>query len=202
MYYDIESEFWKEHFVHLLHKNMVRTNAEKIEFKNIKFQFDDFERKYPELKPQVDFAENYCTWEIFVTPQIKLRLFIHNSVKGSLLEFSDGEYVKIADAKFPYNPFPEIEEFLLHVKEYEQEFDSLLKKSVYDKRQVRIAKEFIKAYLCVKLKKTLNAVWSLEESERGIKLLLECDSRKNEFELSVLNFKSELEKIFSDLLLT
>ena len=45
MYYDIESEFWKEHFVHLLHKNMVRTNAEKIEFKNIKFQFDDLERK-------------------------------------------------------------------------------------------------------------------------------------------------------------
>ena len=78
MYYDIESEFWKEHFVHLLHKNMVRTNAEKIEFKNIKFQFDDFERKYPELKPQVDFAENYCTWEIFVTPKIKLRLFIPN----------------------------------------------------------------------------------------------------------------------------
>ena len=34
MYDDIEADFWKEHFSHVLHKNMVRIDAEKLTFDN------------------------------------------------------------------------------------------------------------------------------------------------------------------------
>ena len=118
MYDDTEADFWKEHFSRLLHKNMMSTDAQRITFDNCAGIIDGFKNRHPELKPDVNFYPTYATFEIFITDTVKLRIFIQNQVKCTLLQFDEGDYVKIVDAKFPYNPFMEIEEFLKQ-EEYE-----------------------------------------------------------------------------------
>ena len=96
---------------------MVRTDAGKLSLIEAEQTFERFSFAHPEIK--ADYSINsdlegkpsFATWEVTVTPEIKFRLFIQNQIKASLLQRRGGEYIKIADAKFPYNPFSEISEF-------------------------------------------------------------------------------------------
>lgn len=145
-YSDSEADFWKEHFVHLQHKNMVRTNAEPLRMADCKSQFEAFAASHPDAKITAEYFPSYCTFEVALTATIKLRLFIQNSIKASMMQKCGPEYIKICDAKFPYNPLPEISEFLQKLPDYLRELEkSLEKKSRSDRRQ-KLALEFIKAY--------------------------------------------------------
>lgn len=150
-YYDSEADFWKEHFVHLQHKNMVRTNAQPLRMADCKAEFDAFKASHPSAKIFTEYFESYCTLEVSLTASIKLRLFIQNNIKASIMQKAGQEYVKICDAKFPYNPLPEIHEFLSKLPEYLKELEeSLVQKSRSERRQ-KLALEFIKAYASIHL---------------------------------------------------
>lgn len=200
MFDNTDSDFWKEIFVHLLHKNMVRTNAEKLSFQNCKSAFESFSFRHPDLSPNVDFSDSYATWEIFVTSEVKLRLFIQSTIKGTLYQYEDGDYTKIADAKFPYDPFPEIEEFLSHVKEYESELNSTKTKKIHTKKQLELSCEFIKAFISEKIKNSAynnSCVWNLEIKNFAIVLTLDDGKEKKSRELSPTSWKPELEKFLN-----
>ena len=110
-YIDNEADFWKEHFVHIQHKNMVRTNAVPLKMADCKAEFEAFLASHPDANITTEYFPSYCTFEVALTSTIKMRLYIQNSIKASMLQKSGNEYIKICDAKFPYNPLPHVQFF-------------------------------------------------------------------------------------------
>ena len=151
-YSDTEADFWKEHFVHLQHKNMVRANALPLHMADCKAEFEAFTASHPDAKISCEYFPSYCTFEVTLTTTIKLRLFIQNNIKASLLQKCGSEYIKICDAKFPYNPLPEISEFLAGLPNYLAELSQSLEKKSRSNRRQKLAQEFIKAYASAHLK--------------------------------------------------
>ena len=151
-YSDTEADFWKEVFVHLQHKNMVRTNAQPLHIQDCKQEFEAFTASHPDAKIFCEYFPSYCTFEVSLTASIKLRLFIQNNIKASILQKAAQEYIKICDAKFPYNPLPEIHEFLEKLPAYLTELEQSLEKKSRSHRRQQLALEFIKAYANTHLK--------------------------------------------------
>lgn len=166
-YIDNEADFWKEHFVHLQHKNMVRTNAQPLHMADCKAEFEAFTASHPDAKISCEYFPSYCTFEVTLTSAIKLRLFIQNTIKGSIMQKAGGDYVKICDAKFPYNPLPEISEFLAKLPDYLTELSKSLEKKSRTHRRQKLALEFIKAYATTHLKQS----FTLKPNEDGTFLL-------------------------------
>ena len=162
-YVDSEADFWKELFVHLQHKNMVRTNAQPLRMADCKAEFDAFAASHPDAKVFCEYFPSYCTFEVNLTATIKLRLFIQNNTKASMLQKCGPEYIKICDAKFPYNPLPEISEFLEKLPEYLRELSQSLENKSRSLRRQKLALEFIKAYASANLKQ----YFTLNPSEDG-----------------------------------
>lgn len=158
-YSDSEADFWKEHFVHLQHKNMVRTNATPLRMKDCKAEFDAFSSSHPDAKISTEYFPSYCTFEVTLTATIKLRLFIQNSIKASIMQKCGPEYIKICDAKFPHNPLPEISEFLANLPNYLTELSQSLENKARSDRRQKLALEFIKAWAAEHLKQafTINS---------------------------------------------
>lgn len=195
MYDDIESNFWKEHFTHLQHKNMVRTNAERLDFEGFLQTAQKFTEDYAEYNPSYDNNGSYITWEASVTDTIKIRLFFQYQIKGSLMQQQGNDFVKIADAKFPYNPFPEILEFLKRKDSYIEELQNLKKSNLQENIKTKISGEFIKAYLERKFSGQSAVYWTLVPAENGFILKLTKDSVEKEFNLSYMDFASEINTI-------
>ena len=151
-YIDNEADFWKEHFVHLQHKNMVRTNAVPLKMADCKAEFESFAATHPDAKITTEYFPSYCTFEVALTATIKLRLYIQNSIKASMMQKCGPEYIKICDAKFPYNPLPEISEFLSKLPEYLKELEQSLQNKARSARRQKLALEFIKAYASIHIK--------------------------------------------------
>ena len=151
-YSDTEADFWKEHFVHLQHKNMVRANALPLHMADCKAEFEAFTASHPDAKISCEYFPSYCTFEVTLTTTIKLRLFIQNNIKASLMQKCGPEYIKICDAKFPYNPLPEISEFLAGLPNYLAELSQSLEKKSRSNRRQKLAQEFITAYASAHLK--------------------------------------------------
>lgn len=191
---DLEADFWKEHFVHLLHKNMIRTNAKILTLEEIPQVFENFSLQHPEYQIEFHIEKTYATWEVFVTKSIKLRLFIQNQIKASLLQKNGNDFIKIADAKFPYNPFYEISEFLSNKDKFDVELSQKKEENSKKQRKMQIAKEFIKANLKEKYKNNPEIFWTLKDDENEkIKLILQKDNKSQEIILSLENFLSEIE---------
>lgn len=151
-YIDNEADFWKELFVHLQHKNMVRTNAQPLRLADCKDAFEAFAALHPEVNISTEYSDSYCTFEVTLTANIKLRLYIQSAIKGSLMQKNGSDYVKLCDAKFPYNPLPEIDEFLKHLPEYLKDLETTLEYKSRTHRRQKLALEFIKAYASKHLK--------------------------------------------------
>ncbi len=191
---DLEADFWKEHFVHLLHKNMIRTDAKILTLEEIPQVFENFSLQHPEYQIEFHIEKTYATWEVFVTKSIKLRLFIQNQIKASLLQKNGNDFIKIADAKFPYNPFYEISEFLSNKDKFDVELSQKKEENSKKQRKMQIAKEFIKANLKEKYKNNSEILWTLKDDENEkIKLILQKDNKSQEIILSLENFLSEIE---------
>ena len=126
MFDDKESDFWKEQFIHYQHRNMTRVGAQRLSLSEVPQAINEFEKNHPDVVAKTTDNSSYITWETSVTPTVKLRVFFQSQIKLSLLQISDGDPVKICDAKFPYNPFPEIQSFLEHIPQYKKELEQLL----------------------------------------------------------------------------
>lgn len=191
---NLDSDFWKEHFVHLLHKNMIRTNAKILTLEEVPQVFENFSLQHPQYQIEFHIEKTYATWEVFVTKTIKLRLFIQNQIKASLLQKNGNDFIKIADAKFPYNPFYEISEFLSNKDKFDVELSQKKEENSKKQRKMQIAKEFIKAKLKEKYKNNPEICWTLKDDENEtIKLILQKDNKSQECILSLENFLSEIE---------
>ena len=197
-YSDSEADFWKDIFVHLQHNNMVRTGAERLALADVQAAFDRFSLAHPEIAAVSEVKAGSASWEVPVTSTIRLRLFIQNQIKASLLQRQGKDFVKIADAKFPYNPFPEISEFLSRREQYLTELEERIENNQKNARRSKLAANFIKAALQKKFA-TSQQVWHLEEadSEDGFFLILGMPPEEIKIHLTEDNFMQELLHIFA-----
>ncbi len=193
-YSDREADFWKELFVHLQHKNMVRSGAERLSLADLPAAVERFALAHPEITANYEIKASSASWEVPVTSTIRLRLFIQNQIKASLLQRQGSDFVKIADAKFPYNPFPEISEFLSRRDQYEVELNSRLEKASRCDRRTRLACNFIKAALEKKFASSA-LVWHLEKTDSAdypFNLILGQSPNERKIPLTAENFMQEL----------
>ncbi|MBR1639245.1 MAG: hypothetical protein IJ688_07665 [Treponema sp.] len=198
-YQDSEADFWKEIFVHLQHKNMVRPGAERLDFSDVKAAFDRFSLANPQIAAVYEINQTSASWEAPVTSTIRLRLFFQNQIKASLLQRQGSDFVKIADAKFPYNPFPEISEFLSRTDLYQVQLHEKIEKVRKDDRRTKLAEEFIKAALEKKFSPS-KTVWRLEEADSQYQnaafvLVLGSVPAERKIPLSEENFMQEIRSL-------
>lgn len=201
MFDDKESDFWKEQFIHYQHRNMTRVGAQRLSLSEVPQAINEFEKNHPEVVAKTTDNSSYITWETSVTPTVKLRVFFQSQIKLSLLQISDGDPVKICDAKFPYNPFPEIQSFLEHIPQYKKELEQLLKDNMKLSKKQKIAGEFIKAY-AASLIPTDVYLWQLVPEKEGylLKLTEMKTSEEKRISLDLENFKSQIDKEFNNML--
>lgn len=189
-YIDNEADFWKELFVHLQHKNMVRTNAQALRLENCKAAFEEFAGSHPSAKITIEYSDSYCTFEVTLTTNIKLRLYIQSAIKGSLMQKNGSDFIKLCDAKFPYNPLPEIDEFLKHLPEYLKDLENTLENKSRIHRRQKLALEFIKAYAKVHL----NEAHEITVNEDGT-FNLNLPAMSINIQLSEDNFTQKIEEL-------
>ncbi len=196
MFDDKESDFWKEKLNDIQHKNMTRPGAERLVFSDVISEIQKFEDSHPGLSARTTDNTSYITWEIPVTSNVKLRVFFQSQIKVSLMQVSGGDPVKICDAKFPYNPFPEIDAFVKQIPGFQKELDELLKADMKLSKKQKIAGEFIKAYVQEKIPSE-KYIWQVvpENESFFLKLTDAKTSEERKLKLSLENFRQEIEDL-------
>ena len=188
MFDDIESDFWKEQISAMQKNNLLRKDSDRLFMSECEKKFEEFKLLNPELVVETTCSANHCSLEFFVTQDVKLRLFVQNQTKLSFLQRSDGDLIKIADAKFPNNPFKEIEDFLLHRKDLTEQLLQLKETKQIIQKQQNFAAFFIEAYLDKKLGETFQ--WKIQKNRQNLTLQINrINTRNQDF-----SFEVDLEK--------
>ena len=188
MFDDIESDFWKEQISAMQKNNLLRKDSDRLFMSECEKKFEEFKLLHPELVVETTCSANHCSLEFFVTQDVKLRLFEQNQTKLSFLQRSDGDLIKIADAKFPNNPFKEIEDFLLHRKDLTEQLLQLKETKQIIQKQQNFAAFFIEAYLDKKLGETFQ--WKIQKNRQNLSIQINrINTRNQDF-----SFEVDLEK--------
>ncbi len=191
---DNTGEFWRTRFVELQKINMRAAGREKMNMETAPALIKEFEEKNPGVNSKVTVNETNVDWEIILSAELKMRFFVQNQVKGSIMQKVDAGFVKLADAKFFSNPIPEIQDFVEKFSDMQQEFsDWKIQGQKFGKLQ-KITGEFIKAIVMDKIKGQ-NIQWQLETGASNFVLLVEKNGGRKEYQISMADFVSEVEKI-------
>lgn len=191
---DNTGEFWRTRFVELQKINMRTSGRERMNMETAPALIKEFEEKNPGVNSKVTVNETNVDWEIILSAELKMRFFVQNQVKGSIMQKVDAGFVKLADAKFFSNPIPEIQDFVEKFSDMQQEFsDWKIQGQKYGKLQ-KITGEFIKAIVMDKIKGQ-NIQWQLETGASNFVLLVEKNGGRKEYQISMADFVSEVEKI-------
>ena len=184
MFDDIESDFWKEQISAMQKNNLLRKDSDRLFMSECEKKFEEFKLLHPELVVETTCSANHCSLEFFVTQDVKLRLFVQNQTKLSFLQRSDGDLIKIADAKFPNNPFKEIEDFLLHRKDLTEQLLQLKETKQIIQKQQNFAAFFIEAYLDKKLGEIFQ--WKIQKNRQNLSIQINrINTRNQDFSFEV-----------------
>ena len=191
---DNTGEFWRTRFVELQKINMRAAGRERMNMETAPALIKEFEEKNPGVNSKVTVNETNVDWEIILSAELKMRFFVQSQVKGSIMQKVDAGFVKLADAKFYSNPIPEIQDFVEKFSDMQQEFsDWKIQGQKFGKLQ-KITGEFIKAIVMKKIKGQ-NIQWQLETDASNFVLLVEKNGGRKEYQISMADFVSEVEKI-------
>ena len=184
MFDDIESDFWKEQISVMQKNNLLRKDSEKLYMFDCENKFEEFKLLHPEIVIETTCSANYCSLEFFVTQDVKLRLFVQNQIKISFLQRSDGDLIKIADAKFPNNPFIEIEKFLSRKMDVNKQLLKIKENSQIIQKRQNFAAFFIEAYLEKKLGEMF--YWNIQKNKKNLLIKINKINKKmDEFSFEV-----------------
>lgn len=184
MFDDIESDFWKEQISVMQKNNLLRKDSEKFYMFDCENKFEEFKLLHPELVIETTCSANHCSLEFFVTQDVKLRLFVQNQIKISFLQRSDGDLIKIADAKFPNNPFIEIEKFLSRKMDVNKQLLKIKENSQIIQKRQNFAAFFIEAYLEKKLGEMF--YWNIQKNKKNLLIKINKINKKmDEFSFEV-----------------
>lgn len=187
---DIESDFWKEIFRHLQHRNMSRVGGNRLSLQDAPAEIEKFTDQHKDVSFIVDNSGSYITFEAPITDTINVRLFIQNQIKASLMQKNGSDWIKIADAKFFNNPFPEVELLLQNREQYKKDLASQKVQTAQDNIKTKITSELIKAMVMKK--------WGVREGvtvtfcDNNYSVTATVNGQKKEVLLSQQNFFNEL----------
>lgn len=184
----METDFWKEKLNLYQHKNMIKKDGERLDRDSALKEIDLFTKNHPGVLTELIENSSYITWEAYISKEIKLRFYLQSQIKISFMQIIDGVFIKIADAKFPYNPFPEINEFFDNVDVYLSDYNSEKNKSKQLKMKQKITYEFIKALLMKKLDG--KKIYYIDINENDFTLVVkESDLDEETYTLNQENFR-------------
>ncbi len=191
---DIESAFWKEKVMHLVHENMNRHDAKALYIQDAEEEINRFIKENSLQNAKITKEASYIIFEFDYTSEIKIRMYIQSLIKFSLMQKSDSEYVKVADAKFINSPFLELKAFIKEKDGYLKELSEKKKKSLVMNRQQQITSQMIKAMM-KKKSEGKNIVWSLEPVENGFILKIINDDEIKNYRIDSKNFVEVIKEI-------
>lgn len=187
-------DFWRTKFAALQQKNMTATGRIRLTVQNIREEAAAFSEKFPSILVSVSENGSGMEFEAELSFELKIRLFIQNQVKGSILQKTDAGFVKLGDAKFWTNPFPELEDFVNHFKEYQSELEEWSTGRQKFLKMQKLTGEMIKALLKKKLDGK-GLVWFLEPTDSAFILSIEKAGQKQTYNLSMTRFAQEINEL-------
>ena len=184
-------DFWRTKFAALQQKNMTATGRSRLTVQNIREEASAFSEKFPSLPVSVTENGSGMEFEAELSSELKIRLFVQNQVKGSILQKTEAGFVKLGDAKFWTNPFPELEDFVNHFNEYQTELEEWSAGRQKFLKMQKLTGEMIKALLKKKLDGK-GLVWFLEPTDSAFILSIEKSGQKQTYNLSMTRFAQEI----------
>ena len=222
MYTEEEGDFWKEK-LNLMRIQNMRLSA-KNEDKTLEEKIDELSGAFSSLKLEVQKTEGSLSWEIEISPSLKLRSFHTRNpeydeaaestgsqsendgsavstpkycispAKISILGKTDTGFEKVADAKFPNDPFILITHFLNHFEGYRKELEEIKSSALKFRKKQEIAYRTIHALLSEKYEKT-DTLWLLQKTKNAFTLSIKEKAGTRNTTLSMENFLKEIDEL-------
>ncbi len=161
----------------------------------------EIQERFSSMECQIEKTDSSFTWEISPSPTLKIRGYhqkcgeiIASSAKISILGKSDRAWEKIADARFPNDPFILISHFLSHFETYQMELEEIKKNTLKYQKKQEIAYRTITVLLSEKYEKS-SIVWSLIKNKKDFTLCLTEKGQKRNISLTLENFMTEIDAL-------
>ena len=207
MFEQKKNDFWKEKLV-LMQRQNIRTGNPLQDIASVLHKIELICLAWPGMKSQVENSASSVSWELFVSEDFHIRAFFQRQTKLSFLGRTKTGCEKIADAKLANDPFPVIEHFLRHFDEYQAEVYRLEQKELRRNAKIKLAREFIKAFMNQKSKEDgSNFEWQVKNPEENhsfenknsehdfFTILIEKNGCVLQKTVSTTNFISELKEL-------
>lgn len=187
-------DFWRTKFAALQQKNMTATGRIRLTIQNIREEAAAFSERFPSVPVSVTENSSGMEFEAELSFELKIRLFVQNQVKGSILQRTEAGFIKLGDAKFWTNPFPELDDFVNHFDEYQAELEEWSAGRQKFLKMQRLTGEMIKSILKKKLDGK-GVVWFLEPTDSAFILTTEHAGNKQTHSLSMSCFVQEINEL-------
>lgn len=187
-------DFWRTKFAVLQQKNMTAVGRDRLTIQNIREEAAAFSERFPSVPVSVTENSSGMEFEAELSFELKIRLFVQNQVKGAILQRTDAGFVKLGDAKFWTNPFPELDDFVNHFDEYQAELEEWSAGRQKFLKMQRLTGEMIKSILKKKLDGK-GVVWFLEPTDSAFILTTENAGNKQTHSLSMSCFVQEINEL-------
>ena len=187
-------DFWRTKFAVLQQKNMTAVGRDRLTIQNIREEAAAFSERFPSVPVSVTENSSGMEFEAELSFELKIRLFVQNQVKGSILQRTEAGFIKLGDAKFWTNPFPELDDFVNHFDEYQAELEEWSAGRQKFLKMQRLTGEMIKSILKKKLDGK-GVVWFLEPTDSAFILTTEHAGNKQTHSLSMSCFVQEINEL-------
>ncbi len=151
MFEQKKNDFWKEKLV-LMQRQNSRAGCPLQDIASVLHKIELICLAWPSMKSQVESSSSSVSWELSASEDFHIRAFFQRQTKLSFMGRTQTGFEKIADAKLANDPFPVIEHFLRHFDEYQVELYRLEQKALRRNAKIKLAREFIKAFMNQKSK--------------------------------------------------
>lgn len=190
----MENDFWKEKLNYYQQMNMTKKEHSFLHMEDAIGKINEFTKKFPLIHTELNQSDSYITWEAYVSSTVKLRFYIQSQIKISFMQKIDGVFTKVADAKFPYDPFTEIEDLFTNQNSILDEFDNSRVSEQQLQKQQRITYEFIKANLSLKINP--NIIYHIECRQKDFLLVMEnYNGQEKNVSLTAENFRQVINNL-------
>lgn len=188
------SDFWREKFAALQQMNMKSSGRGALLPQNVQAEADAFSFRHGGVRCVVTQNTSSADWEILFSPELKIRLFVQNQTKGSILQKNGAGFIKLGDAKFFSNPVPELDYFAEHFDSFCVEYEEAAGLAARLEKMQALTAEFIKALLMKKLDGAKSR-WTLLPSGENFTLITELNGVKTEHFISSGSFYADVEAL-------
>lgn len=189
----METDFWKDKLNFYQQKNMTKKDGQRIDMIAALKEIESFKKNFPDIQNELLEQTSYISWEAYITNDLKLRFYLQTQIKISFMKKIDGVFTKIADAKFPYNPFPEITDLFSNIDDYLAEYDGDQIQNKQNKMKMKITYQFIKAL--AEKKFGGKKMYQIECNEKDFTLILGDYNSNEKYTLTIENFKDVINSL-------